>query len=135
VVRSRHIINKPELFKGLIVAKKRQPSVPQVGLDQAGQDEAQKLAERAARRAERRARASAGRSALREGMTGNRREESSSARALDHAKVREMLANPTKQVSDEDLKREYAHVLDDIRNMLLLSGGLLVFMVILGNVI
>lgn len=116
------------------MARKRQSSVPQVGLDQDNQDEAQKLAERASRRAERRARASVGRDALREGMTGNRREASSS-RGLDHAKMREMLANPTKQVSADDLKREYSHVLDDIRNMLLLSAGLLVFMVILGNVI
>lgn len=117
------------------MAKKRQPSVPQIALDEAEQGEAQKLADRAARRADRRARASVARSALREGMTGNRRDDSPSARGLDHAKVREMLANPTKQVTAEDLKREYSHVLDDIRNMLLLSAGLLVFMVILGNVI
>lgn len=115
------------------MAKKRQPSVPSVTLDQTEQDEAQKLAARAARRAERRARASAGRSALREGMTGNRRDERS--RGVDHIKVREMLANPTKEVSAEDLQREYGHVLDDIRNMLLLAAGLLVLMVILGNII
>lgn len=118
------------------MARKRQPSVPNVGLDQnEHNEEVDKLAERAARRAERRARASVGRDALREGLGANRREGSGSSRALDHAKVREMLANPTKQVSADDLKREYAHVLDDIRNMLLLSAGLLVFMVILGNII
>lgn len=117
------------------MARKRQPSVPQVALDQTNNDESQKLAERAARRAERRARASVAREALREGMTGKTREAVNTSRGLDQAKIREMLANPTKFVSEDELKREYSHVLDDIRNMLLLSAGLLVFMVILGNII
>lgn len=45
------------------------------------------------------------------------------------------LAHPTKTVNYEDFKRDYAHVVRDIRNMFVLAGALMIAMVILAQVL
>ena len=44
---------------------------------------------------------------------------------LDGEYVAELLANPTKQVSEEDLRADYGFVIKDLRNMGILGGGAL----------
>jgi hypothetical protein len=54
---------------------------------------------------------------------------------LDADTIRELLENPTIEVSDEQLREEYQHVLIDLRNMGLLSALLMVLLVILAQFI
>jgi hypothetical protein len=54
---------------------------------------------------------------------------------LDSAYLRERLANPTRMVTEEELHAEYGYVIKDLRSMGLLSIGLIVALVILGNII
>lgn len=49
--------------------------------------------------------------------------------------IRTRLANPTKTVSTAELKAEYSYVVNDLRFLALLALGLLVVLVLLGNVI
>ncbi|MDX1995980.1 MAG: hypothetical protein SF029_26600 [bacterium] len=50
-------------------------------------------------------------------------------------RVQQLLANPTKFVSEDDLRKEYGHVVTDIRNMGVLTGVLLVLLVVLAQFI
>jgi hypothetical protein len=54
---------------------------------------------------------------------------------LDQEMVRDLLANPIRQVSEEELHRDYAHVLIDLRNMGLLSAALIAALVILSFIL
>lgn len=54
---------------------------------------------------------------------------------LDSAGIKEALANPTTQVSEEDLRKEYGYVVADIRNMLVLAVILMVALVLLAQLI
>jgi hypothetical protein len=59
----------------------------------------------------------------------------SEAHQLDQETVADILANPTKFVSEEELRSEYAYVLNDIRSMALLALGLIVLLVVLATVL
>lgn len=48
---------------------------------------------------------------------------------LDSEYVAELLANPTKVVSEEDLRADYGFVIKDLRNMGILAAGLFVALV------
>ena len=48
---------------------------------------------------------------------------------LDAAFVADMLANPTKVVTEEDLKADYGFVIKDLRNMGILAAVLFVFLI------
>jgi len=48
---------------------------------------------------------------------------------MDGEFVAEMLANPTKVVTEEDLKADYGFVIKDLRNMGILAAVLFVFLV------
>ena len=48
---------------------------------------------------------------------------------LDHDMIQELLHNPTKIVSEEELAKEYNHVLVDLRNMGILAVVLMVVLV------
>lgn len=50
---------------------------------------------------------------------------------LTHEMVEDILAHPTKFVTEEELKVEYQHVLYDLRNMGLLSAVLIVVLIVL----
>ena len=54
---------------------------------------------------------------------------------LDADTIRELLENPTIEVSEAQLREEYQHVLYDLRNMGLLAAGLMVLLVILAQFI
>jgi hypothetical protein len=54
---------------------------------------------------------------------------------LDRQTMEDMLANPTKIVTEQELRQEYAHVLGDLRNMGLLALVLMVVLVALGQFI
>lgn len=48
---------------------------------------------------------------------------------LDAAFVADMLANPSKVVTEEDLKADYGFVIKDLRNMGILAAVLFVFLI------
>jgi hypothetical protein len=50
---------------------------------------------------------------------------------LPQEMINELLANPTKVVTEEDLRRDYSYVIADLRNMALLSVALVVLLVAL----
>ena len=50
--------------------------------------------------------------------------------ALDAEFVADLLANPTKEVSEEELRADYGFVIKDLRNMGILAAGLLVALVL-----
>lgn len=52
------------------------------------------------------------------------------AGALDGGYVAELLANPTKVVTEDDLRADYGFVIKDLRNMGLLAAVLFVMLVI-----
>lgn len=51
-----------------------------------------------------------------------------------HDYMREMLKNPVKEITEEDMRAEYGHVVVDLRNMALLAAALLVLLVFLAQV-
>ncbi len=53
--------------------------------------------------------------------------------ALTQEMINELLAHPTKEVTEEQLQASYSYVIADIRSMALLALGLIVFLVILAN--
>ncbi len=46
-----------------------------------------------------------------------------------------LLAHPTKIVSEDELRRDYAYVISDLRSMGLLAGALVVLLVVLAQVL
>jgi hypothetical protein len=54
---------------------------------------------------------------------------------LDQETIADILAHPTKFVSEDELRSEYAYVLNDIRSMALLALGLVVLLVVLASVL
>lgn len=54
---------------------------------------------------------------------------------LTQADIAYQLAHPTKEVPYEELKRDYSHVVRDIRNMFVLAGVLMVSMIILAQIL
>lgn len=72
--------------------------------------------------------------------TGTRRSRSPEAARerrteLDAETVAELLENPTIEVSEDELRRDYAYVVADLRSMGLLAGGLIVTLVVLAQVL
>ena len=54
---------------------------------------------------------------------------------LDSAEIERLLAHPTKLVTEEELRREYRHVISDLRSMGILAAALLVFLIVLAQTI
>jgi hypothetical protein len=61
--------------------------------------------------------------------------ERAAAPELPQELVNEMLLNPTKVVTEEQLRGEYGYVLADIRSMALLAAGLVVLLVVLATLL
>ena len=57
------------------------------------------------------------------------------AGALDGEYVAELLANPTKVVTEDDLRADYGFVIRDLRNMGILAAGLFIALVIVSLVL
>jgi hypothetical protein len=53
----------------------------------------------------------------------------------DPETVQQLLANPTKVVTEDELRREYGYVLSDLRSMGLLAAGLVVALVIIAQLL
>lgn len=66
------------------------------------------------------------------GMTYSQRKNKDE---LDQETIRHLLAHPTKQVSEEELRRDYSYVLNDIRSMLILTVFMVTLMIVLGLLI
>jgi hypothetical protein len=49
--------------------------------------------------------------------------------------VRQLLANPTKIVTEDELRKEYGYVLSDLKSMGLLAAGLVVALVIIAQLL
>lgn len=80
--------------------------------------------------------ASAGAIATRRRKVGSAQLDSAKKRGTsDQDKIKYLLENPTKIVTEEELRREYFHVLIDLRNMGLLAAVLIGMLVILAQVI
>jgi len=54
---------------------------------------------------------------------------------MDQAMVADLLMNPTKDVTEEELHQDYAYVLQDLRNMGVLAAALLVLLVVLAQLL
>jgi hypothetical protein len=54
---------------------------------------------------------------------------------LDGAYVADMLANPTKVVTEDELKSDYAYVIKDLRNMGILAAVLMVALIVISVVV
>jgi hypothetical protein len=54
---------------------------------------------------------------------------------LDLSVMRERLANPTRNVTTEELANEYGYVVRDLRSIALLSGGLILLLIVLATVL
>ncbi len=54
--------------------------------------------------------------------------------ALDAEYVADLLANPSKEVSEEELRADYGFVIKDLRNMGILAAGLFVALVVIALV-
>ncbi len=55
--------------------------------------------------------------------------------ALDAEYVAELLANPTKLVTEDDLRADYGFVIKDLRNMGILAAGLFIALIIVSLVL
>lgn len=55
--------------------------------------------------------------------------------ALDADYVAELLANPTKVVTEDDLRADYGFVIKDLRNMGILAAGLFIALIIVSLVL
>lgn len=80
--------------------------------------------------------ASAGAVAARRRTVGSAKLDSSKKRGTtDQDKIKYLLENPTKIVTEAELRKEYFHVLIDLRNMGLLAAVLIGVLVLLAQVI
>lgn len=55
------------------------------------------------------------------------------ASAYDSAMLAEMLAHPTRQVSEEELHEQYGYVITDLRNMGVLAAVLFVLLIVIAQ--
>src|SRR6185436_12155334 len=53
------------------------------------------------------------------------------SRNVDAARTLQMLENPTRIVTEDQLRGEYGYVVNELRGMFLLAGGMLVVLVVL----
>lgn len=62
-----------------------------------------------------------------------RREKELDVSQLTHEEIAERLANPTRTVTTEELRAQYAHVIADLRSMGLLAGALFIIMILVAQ--
>lgn len=78
------------------------------------------------------------RSTTRASSSARRRSEAAGGRVernktLDSDTIKERLANPTRMVTEAQLREEYGYVAKDLRSMGILALGLIVFMVVVAQ--
>lgn len=69
------------------------------------------------------------------GRTSEPSRRTRAADKLDQESVAHLLHNPTRFVSEEELRRDYSYVLSDLRSMGLLAAGLVALLVVLAQVL
>lgn len=128
--------------------KSSKPNIPQEVLDRARKQAAGEVdestsnkaaaeaaaTERARRRAERRA----ARASSSPGITSTRTladQRQRKSDSMNSEMIQTLLANPTKTVTEEELRTEYGHVIADIRNMFALAAVLMVALVVMAQFI
>jgi hypothetical protein len=92
-------------------------------------------AERREARSERRASSSAGGSPRRPAAEPMQFSQRRKKEALTPEEIEDLLHNPTKTVSEEQLRAEYGHVVADVRSMGMLAAVLMVLLVVLAQFI
>ena len=118
--------------------RRKKPNISQTVLDQARQGVAEEGGADAAPTQASAAPATAApkpqprrRRALQAAQLERRKDEG----ALDGEYVADLLANPTKIVTEEDLRADYGFVIRDLRNMGILAAGLFIALIIVSLVL
>lgn len=113
--------------------RRKKPNISQAVLEQARQSTADPAASDAPAKTESApaplAAATSARPRRRRALQSAQLERRKDDGALDAEYVAELLANPTKLVSEEDLRADYGFVIKDLRNMGLLAGGLFIALI------
>ncbi len=114
--------------------RRKKPNLPQSVIEDARQDaiadspnapaEAKETAEKLATESQSKSRRS-----RRRDIQAATLEKRKGSDALPAEYVAEMLANPTKIVTEEDLRADYGFVIKDLRNMGILAAVLFVFLI------
>ena len=73
--------------------------------------------------------------AARSGKSAQQITSARSEHVLDQEMLADILAHPTKVVTEEELRKDYSYVLADIRNMAILAASLFVLLVVLATVL
>ena len=63
------------------------------------------------------------------------RRRSAEPKEMTHAEVAELLANPTRQVSTDELRQQYSYVVADLRSMGLLAALLFIVMIVAAQIL
>ena len=110
--------------------RRKKPNISKAALEQARQDaggsraESQSAADRPPKPEAALANAVTKPRRRRRDLQSTQLEKRKSEGALDADYVAEMLANPSKAVSEEDLRADYGFVIQDLRNMGMLAAAL-----------
>ncbi len=56
-------------------------------------------------------------------------------RTMPQSLIEQLLHNPTKTVTEAELRTQYSHVITDVRNMAVLAGGLIMVLVVLAFIL
>lgn len=115
--------------------RRRKPNISQTVLDQARQGVAETGA--VDTRPEQDAPADAAKAPprRRRALQAAQLERRKDAGTLDGEYVAELLANPTKVVTEDDLRADYGFVIRDLRNMGILAAGLFIALVLVSLVL
>ena len=117
--------------------RRRKPNISQTVLDQARQGAADSGATEAGARQDTPAATSEKKAPPRRRRTlqAAQLERRKDAGALDGEYVAELLANPTKVVTEDDLRADYGFVIRDLRNMGVLAACLFIALVIVSLIL
>ena len=113
--------------------RRKKPNISQAVLDQARQGVAESSASDEA--PEQDAAATKAPPRRRRALQTAQLERRKDAGTLDGEYVAELLANPTKVVTEDDLRADYGFVIRDLRNMGILAAGLFIALVIVSLVL
>lgn len=117
--------------------RRKKPNISQAVLDQARQGVAETPAADAGSEPDAPAAAATATASprRRRSLQAAQLERRKDAGALDGDYVAELLANPTKVVTEDDLRADYGFVIRDLRNMGILAAGLFIALVIVSLVL
>ena len=118
--------------------RRKKPNISQTVLDQARQGVAESSAPDAAPEQDAPSSATNATKApprRRRALQSAQLERRKDAGTLDGEYVAELLANPTKVVTEDDLRADYGFVIRDLRNMGILAAGLFIALVIFSLVL